>query len=187
MKGKTDYFKPNTEISNYIPLPRFILAEDVTTSAKLIYGLLVARTMLSQKAENRQAWTDKAGRTFIRYPIQNLAEDSGLGRSTVSSALSELKQEGLIRTKRSGCNQANRIYVKYIPDSFQKNSQDQIPASRTTENRNSGCQNPAPIYTDKDKQKKIMSPDTYRKIHNFDERTRSSEEWEMLEEMLFNV
>ncbi len=184
MKRETAYFKPNTRISNFIPLPRFILAENITTSAKLIYGLLLARTMLSQKAENGHEWTDEAGRIYIRYTIQNLSKDSHLGKSTVSSALSELKQKGLIRTRRMGSNQANRIYVKYITDSTQETVQNL--ELRTSKKQNSEYQNLDPIYTES-KQKKDIFPDSYRKIHNFEERHRSPEEWDKLEEMLFNV
>lgn len=180
----TVYFKPNTKISNFIPLPRFILTADITTSAKQIYGFLLARTMLSQKKENRQNWTDDAGRIFIMYPIQNLATDSSLARSTVSAALSELKQNGLIETKRSGFNQPNRIYVKYIPDAFQKNTNDRISASRTSDNRKPECRNSEPIYTES-KQRKNISVN--QKIHNFVERDRSPEEWDELEKRLFNV
>ncbi len=184
MKRETAYFKPNTRISNFIPVPRSILREDLTASAKLVYGLLVARTMLSQKAENRQEWTDEAGRIYIRYTIQNLSRDSHLGKSTVSSALSELKQKGLIRTKRNGSNQANRIYVKYITDSTQETEQNL--ELQTPKKQNSEYQNLDPIYTES-KQKKDIFPDSYRKIHNFEERHRSPEEWNKLEEMLFNV
>ena len=184
MKRNLNCFQSNTRISNYIPLPRFILAENITTSAKLIYGLLLARTMLSQKAENRQEWTDEAGRIYIRYTIQDLSRDSHLGKSTVSSALSELKQKGLISTRRMGSNQANRIYVKYITDSAQETEQNL--ELRTSKKQNSEYQNLDPIYTES-KQKKDISPDSYRKIHNFEERHRSPEEWDKLEEMLFNA
>lgn len=184
MKRSLNYFQPNTRVSNYIPLPRFILREDLTASAKLVYGLLLARTMLSQKAENRREWTDEAGRIYIRYTIQDLAKDSNLGRSTVSSALSELKQKGLINTKRMGSNQANRIYVKYTSDSTQEI--DQNLELRTSKKQNSEYQNLDPIYTES-KQKKDISPDSYRKIHNFEERHKSPEEWAMLEEILFNA
>ena len=186
MNRKTDYFKPNTRISNFIPLPRFVLTEDMTTSSKVIYGLLVARTMLSQKEENQPRWTDALGRIYITYSFRNLAIDSKLSKSTVSAAMAELKQIGLVESRRSGYNMPNRIYVKYMSDPESKNGETQISEHQKPGNRNSEYQRLAPIYTES-KQKKDIFPDSYRKIHNFEERHRSPEEWDKLEEMLFNV
>ncbi len=94
MKRETAYFKPNTRISNFIPVPRSILGEDLTASAKLVYGLLVARTMLSQKATGR-TWTDGDGNVFILFSIRSLAEEARMAESTVKNALRELKKREL--------------------------------------------------------------------------------------------
>ena len=162
MNRKTDYFKPNTRLSNFIPVPRFILREDLTASAKLVYGLMVARTMLSQKEENRQEWTDEAENVFIQYAIPNLAEDARMGETTVKNALRELKKRGFAETRRTGFNRPNRIYVKYDGEDAAKGMKaGQISPVRTDENRPTEGQkalqldgwNQAPIYTDIDKQK----------------------------------
>ena len=196
MKRETAYFKPNTRISNFIPVPRSILREDLTASAKLVYGLLVARTMLSQKAADGRKWTDRDGNVFIQFSIRSLAEETHMAESTVKNALRELKKRGFAETWRTGFNRPNRIYVKLSrEDAAPGVKVGQIPPVRKDDNRPTEGQktyqldgwNPAPIYTDKDKQKKIISSSDYRKIHNFDERERSLEEWNKLEEMLFNV
>ena len=162
MDKKTDYFKPDTQLSNFIPVPRSILREDLTASAKLVYGLMVARTMLSQKKENRQEWTDKAENVFIQYPIPNLAEDARMGETTVKNALRELKRRGFTETRRTGFNRPNRIYVKYDGEDAAKGLKvGQISPVRTDDNGPTEGQKPhqldgwnqAPIYTDIDKQK----------------------------------
>ena len=158
MEQKTAYFKQNTRIGNFIQIPRFVLAENISISAKLVYGFLMARTLLSQKERNHQGWTDEAGNIFIYYSIQNIARDSKLSESTVKNALKELKSLNLIETKRTGFNRPNRIYVKYIPENPSANEYGQILTYRADDNCLSGGQNPtqlegqnlAPIYTDRD-------------------------------------
>lgn len=188
MERKTAYFKQNTRISNFIQIPRSILAEDISISAKLIYGLLLARTMLSQKKRNRDNWTDEYGYIFIRYPIQQIAKDSGCSRSTVTKALKELKNKDLLQTERTGFNQANKIYLKYIAESSFQNGDVQIPVFRNAKTCYTEGQISVPRYTEEDKQKKdIITDQSYKRIHNFDERERTEKEWAELEEKLFNV
>ena len=43
---------------------------DISQTAKLLYALLLDRTTLSQ----RNGWQDDQGRTFIVYPIAEIAE-----------------------------------------------------------------------------------------------------------------
>lgn len=153
----TEFFKPKTRIKNFIPLPRFVLSEELTASAKLIYGLLVARTMLSQKAANAKNWTDKEGRITIMYTIENLARDSGLSVATVKASIRSLKKAGLVISKANGHNKPNTIYVKYQKDESEDQSQFYPPAEQNEPqgSQNYICpesQNQACIYTDIDKQ-----------------------------------
>ena len=148
----TIFFKPGTKIKNFIPLPRFILKEELTPSAKLVYGLLVARTMLSQQAANVKKWTDKDGRISIMYTIEHLAHDSGLSIATVKNSLRSLKKAGLIVTKTNGNNKPNTIYVKFIntvtEETYPPADQNEPPGSQNSVYP--GSQNLATIYTDTD-------------------------------------
>ena len=148
----TNFFKPSTKIKNFIPLPRFILKEELTPSAKLVYGLLVARTMLSQQAANVKKWTDKDGRISIMYTIEHLAHDSGLSIATVKNSLRSLKKAGLIITKTNGNNKPNTIYVKFIntvtEETYPPADQNEPPDSQNSVYP--GSQNLATIYTDTD-------------------------------------
>ena len=176
MKRKTAYFKPNTRISNFIPVPRSILREDLTASAKLVYGLLVARTMLSQKASDGRTWTDEDGNVFILFSIRSLAEEARMAESTVKNALRELKKRGLAETRRTGFNRPNRIFVKYSREDAALGEVGQISPVRKDDNCPTEGQkthqldgwNPAPIYTDKDKQKIYSDLDPDRELKESD-------------------
>ena len=177
MKRETAYFKPNTRISNFIPVPRSILREDLTASAKLVYGLLVARTMLSQKAADGRTWTDEDGNVFILFSIRSLAEEARMAESTVKNALRELKKRGFAETWRTGFNRPNRIYVKLSQeDAVPGVKVGQISPVRKDDNCPTEGQkthqldgwNPAPIYTDKDKQKIYSDLDPDRELKESD-------------------
>ena len=95
-----------------MPLPKFILRTELSLNAKLLYGLLLNRSMLSQKND----WADEEGRIFVIYTIRQMAEDLDRSERTVKNALNELENAGLLRRVRQGFQQANRIFV-LLPDS----------------------------------------------------------------------
>ena len=102
------YVGIDTEIPSYLPYPRFVLKMDMSQTAKLLYALLLDRTTLSQ----RNGWQDNEGRTFIVYPIVEIAEMLNKGCTAVKNALNELDAAGLLERKRAGFSAANRLYVK---------------------------------------------------------------------------
>ena len=89
----------------FIPLPRFMLAGEYSINAKLLYGLLLNRTMLSQKS----GWVSEDGNVYVIYTIKQMANDLDRSERTVKTALRELENAGLITRVRQGWNQANRI------------------------------------------------------------------------------
>lgn len=100
-----------TKLPLYMPYPRFLLHEDLTQTAKLLYSLLLDRATLSQK----NSFTDEQGRLYIIYPIEKLSCAIDRSHMTVKNSLNELEAAGLIERKRQGFSVPNRIYVK-IPD-----------------------------------------------------------------------
>lgn len=98
-------------------MPRFILAGEYSINAKLLYALLLNRTMLSQKS----GWQDEDGRVYVIYTIRQMADDLNRSERTVKTALSELENAGLLSRVRQGWNQANRIFLQ-IPDGVQFSS-----------------------------------------------------------------
>ena len=100
-----------TELPAYLPYPRFLLKMDISHTAKLLYALLLDRSTLSQK----NGWQDSEGRTYIVYPIAEIAEMLDKGCTTIKGALNELDAAGLLERRRAGFSCANRLYVK-VPD-----------------------------------------------------------------------
>ena len=98
-------------------LPRFILNSGLSLNAKMLYGLLLSRSMVSRKND----WTDEQGHVYIIYTIRQLAEDLDRSERTVKNALGELEAQDLIHRVRQGWNQPNHIYV-LLPDRVQVSS-----------------------------------------------------------------
>ena len=93
------------------------MAGEYSVNAKLLYGLLLSRTQLSQ----RSGWADENGSVYVIYPIRQMADDLSRSERTVKNALNELENAGLITRIRQGWNQANRIFLQ-IPDRVQVSS-----------------------------------------------------------------
>ena len=94
-----------------------MLAGEYSINAKLLYGLLLNRTMLSQKS----GWVSEDGNVYVIYTIKQMANDLDRSERTVKTALRELENAGLITRVRQGWNQANRIFLQ-IPDRVQVSS-----------------------------------------------------------------
>ena len=101
----------------FIPLPRFMVTGDYSINAKMLYGLLTNRTMLSQK----NGWVSEDGYVYIIYTIKQMADDLGRSERTVKSALRELENAGLLTRVHQGANKANKLFLK-IPDGVQVSS-----------------------------------------------------------------
>lgn len=107
----TDYMTITTELPPYFFFPWFLLDMDLSYTAKLTYVILLDRARLSQ----HNNWTDEAGRIYIIFPIEKIAERLGKSLTTIKSALTELEAAGLIERKRQQFSKPNHIYVK-LPD-----------------------------------------------------------------------
>ena len=106
-----EYITADTGLPPYLPYPRFLLKMELSHTAKLLYALLLDRSTLSQK----NGWQDDEGRTYIVYPIAEIAEILDKGRTTIQDALNELAAAGLMERKRTRFAAANHIYVKVPP------------------------------------------------------------------------
>ena len=100
-----------------MPLPRFILRDEYSINAKLLYALLLGRTQLSQKS----GWVSEDGDVYVIYTIRQMANDLNRSERTVKAALAELENAGLIIRVRQGWNRANRIFLR-LPDEAQLSS-----------------------------------------------------------------
>ena len=106
-----EYITAETGLPPYLPYPRFLLKMELSHTAKLLYALLLDRATLSQK----NGWQDDEGRTYIVYPIAEIAEILDKSTMTVQNSLKELDIAGLLERKRAGYSAPNRLYVKVPP------------------------------------------------------------------------
>ena len=106
-------------------VPKLLFTEErfrrISTDARMLYGLMLDRLGLSQK----NGWTDKNGRLYIYFTLEDVANALGVGRQKASQLLAELEKYKLILRKRQGLGKPNRIYVGRFtqragPSHFQK-------------------------------------------------------------------
>lgn len=109
----------DAERFQFYRIPKALMTEpefdNVSTDAKLVYGVLFDRVSLSLK----NGWIDKFGHVFIIYTIRSLAEDLHFGEKKVGRLLAELddnKGVGLITRVRRGQGLPDKIYVHWFAD-----------------------------------------------------------------------
>lgn len=83
--------------------------ENLSTDAKLLYGILLDRMGLSLK----NGWTDGEGHVYIIYTIEEIMDAMRCADQKATRLLRELEASGgLIERKRRGLGRPNLIYVK---------------------------------------------------------------------------
>ena len=105
----TDYITNHTALPPYMMYPKFLLTQHISETAKLIYVLLLDRARLSA---TKHEYTDRNGRVYIYYPIEDMADDIHKSRTTVKNAFAALEDSRLIVRVHQGIGQASKIYVK---------------------------------------------------------------------------
>lgn len=165
----------------FIPLPRFVMAGDYTLNAKMLYGLLFNRTMLSQK----NGWVSEEGYVYIIYTIKQMADDLGRSERTVKSALRELENAGLLTRTHQGVKKANMLFLK-IPDGVQVSSRPEGNICPMEVQDPSPCKgqklptsNTDTKYREQSKTERVES--THRRYGEFQNVFLSSEEYSRLE------
>ena len=109
---------------------------EVSTDAKLLYGMMLDRLGLSI----RNKWVDENGRAFIYFTMESIKESFQCGNDKALKLLAELdtnKGIGLIKRVRQGLCKPDIIYVKsFIPNEERWTTAD--AELRTSEKPNSG-------------------------------------------------
>ena len=112
--GGYDYFYgQQAEMFAFYRVPKVLFTEDcfwnVSTDAKLLYGILLDRMNLSA----RNGWLDEEGRVYIIFTIEEIKGALGCAEKKAVKLLDELEKKcGLIERKRQGLGKPNLIYVK---------------------------------------------------------------------------
>lgn len=137
---------------------------DMSTDAKLLYGLLLDRMGLSM----RNHWMDDAGRVYIVFTIDEIMEAMNCGDRKANRMLAELEKEyGLIERKRQGLGKPNLIYVRNFISTGQncpvqnRENDDSGAAKRTIlESSKQRCNKTENNKTDFSETESIYPPDT---------------------------
>ena len=111
-----DYFYgTEAEMFAFYRVPKLLVTSDyfreLSSDAKLLYGLMLDRMSLSIKNE----WKDEQKRAFIYYSVEEIMESLNCGRNKAVKCLQELDSEngiGLIEKRRQGMGKSSIIYVK---------------------------------------------------------------------------
>jgi len=110
--------------------------KQLSTDAKLLYGLLLDRMGLS----SRNGWYDEKGRVYIYFPLDNIKEILNCSNDKAAKLLAELdtgKSIGLIQRVKQGQGKPARIYVKRFTSpetSMGRPSTRAVPKSRFRKN-----------------------------------------------------
>ena len=109
-----DYFYgQQAEQFSFYRIPKMLFTDDrfwnVSTDAKLLYGILLDRMNLSA----RNGWLDSAGRVYIIFTLEETMAALNCGDNKATKLYNELEKKcGLIERKRQGLGKPNLIYVK---------------------------------------------------------------------------
>lgn len=96
----------------FFRIPKLLFTDEhfaeLSTDAKLLYGILLDRMNLSAK----NGWLDKEGRVYIIFTIEEIKDSIRCAEKKAVRLMSELDRCGLIERKRQGLGKPNLIYVK---------------------------------------------------------------------------
>ena len=109
------FYGEESEQFSYYRIPRLLITgaqfKNLSTDAKLLYGLFLDRMGLSAK----NGWYDEQGRVYIYYTLEEIMADMNCGKDKGVKLLSELDTNrgiGLIERVKQGQGRPTRIYVK---------------------------------------------------------------------------
>lgn len=83
--------------------------KDISSEAKVLYGILLKRMDLSAK----NGWLDEQGRVYIIFRLEEIMERLGCADKKATRLMDELEEKAdLIERFRQGQGKPNLIYVK---------------------------------------------------------------------------
>ncbi len=108
-----DYFyEEQSDNYTFYRIPKMLFTEklfmDLSTDAKVLYGLLLDRICLSRE----NGWIDKEGRVYVFYTIRTIKASMRCANTKACGLLKELDAFGLTERKKQGQGKPTIIYVK---------------------------------------------------------------------------
>ena len=126
------YFRAyEAEQFSFYRIPKVLFTDeyfqDLSTDAKVLYGLMLDRMGLSE----RNRWFDEEGRVYIIFTVEEVATYMNCGRVKGMKLLAELDMKkgiGLIERVKRGFGQSDIIYVKkFYPGRTQIRAGNSLP------------------------------------------------------------
>ena len=109
------YYGIEAEQFSFYRVPRILIKDkkfkNLSSNAKLLYGLMLDRMSLSMK----NGWLDAENRVYIYYTTESIMNDLSCAKATAVKVLAELDSKkgiGLVEKKRQGLGKPDIIYVK---------------------------------------------------------------------------
>ena len=112
------YCKYTTEspAASYIPLPRFLLADEdlkgISNDAKVLYALLLDRASISRK----NSYIDPDGTIRVYFTVEETQKKLHRSRQCVTRIFRELEYTDLICRKKQGLGKPSVITLNYPDD-----------------------------------------------------------------------
>lgn len=111
------YYGRESEQFSFFRVPKVLFTDpsfkNLSSDAKILYGILLDRMELSEK----NGWVDENNKKYVYFTIEHIKETLGCGKGKSIKLMSELDTDngvGLIKKKRQGQGKPNMIYLRYI-------------------------------------------------------------------------
>jgi replication initiator protein len=109
------YYGKEAEQFSFFRIPKLLFTDeafkDLSSDAKVLYGILLDRMSLSMK----NSWIDEENKVYIIFTIEEIAEIMSCATQKATKILQELDNKkgiGLVEKKRLGLGKPNILYVK---------------------------------------------------------------------------
>ena len=107
------FYGAQAEQISFYRIPKALFTEpnfrELSTDAKVLYGILLDRMSLSLKNQ----WLDAQNKVYIIFTVEEIMDALNCANQKATRLMVELeKQAGLIERKRQGLGRPNLIYVK---------------------------------------------------------------------------
>lgn len=107
------FYGAQAEQFSFYRIPKALFTEpnfrELSTDAKVLYGILLDRMSLSLKNQ----WLDAQNKAYIIFTVEEIMDALNCANQKATRLMVELeKQAGLIERKRQGLGRPNLIYVK---------------------------------------------------------------------------
>ena len=109
------FYGAQAEQFSFYRIPKALFTEpnfrELSTDAKVLYGILLDRMSLSLKNQ----WLDAQNKVYIIFTVEEIMDALNCANQKATRLMVELeKQAGLIERKRQGLGRPNLIYVKNV-------------------------------------------------------------------------